>query len=150
MAVPATPAEFTAAVRSAARAAAREFLDEQAAAAPPPAPDAPDPVYPDAESFYRDYFSPVFARDPKLPVFRWCSEPFRHPEFTEAMGALWSSWEFLRASDPAMGLAVWLVNYAYPLLDRLSFSDGTFMHCRQRVGGHDEDATVRSLAETDP
>lgn len=149
MAADITSAEFTAAVRSAARAAAREWLEDQPAAAaageaqqPPP----PDPVYPDAESFYRDYFSPVFARAPG-PTIRWCSDAFAHIEFAEVMGALWQSWEFLRVQDPAMGHPVWLRDWAYPLLERLVTHDGTFAHCNRKEGGHDSFESIRPLAE---
>lgn len=149
MAADITSAEFTAAVRSAARAAARELMEEQqnAAGEQPPAGPPPDPIYPDAPSFYRDYFSPVFARTPGLPTIRWCSEPFAHAEFTEVMGALWQSWEFLRMQDPAMGVPVWIRDWAYPLLDRLITQDGTFSNCNRKEGGHDSNESIRPLAE---
>jgi hypothetical protein len=149
MAADITSAEFTAAIRAAAREATREFLDEQSTPRGGPAEPtpAPDPFYPDAESFYRDYVSPVFARDPMTPGIRWCSSPFEHPEFAEVMGSMWQSYEFLRANDPAMGVPVWIRDWGYPLLDRLFNEHGTFLHCTRKEGGHDSDESIRPLAE---
>lgn len=154
MSTPITPEQMTEIVRAAAQRAAREYLEAQGNPAPAgPAgtgPVPPPPVYPDAEHFYTDYFSPVFARDPKLSSIRWCAAPFRHPEFDTVMTSLWQAWEFLHREDPAMGIPVWVRDWAYPLLDRLTYTDGVFAHCTRKEGGHDSDESVRPLAEVQP
>lgn len=144
------PAEFRAAVTSAARNAVRQYLAENppgAAAPDTPPPEAPPPVHADAHDFYANYFSPIFARDPDAQSMRWCSDAFAHAEFAEVMGVLWKSWEFLRVADPDMGLPVWFRDWAYPLLDRLTNPEGTFAACTRKEGGHDSYVTIRPLAE---
>lgn len=144
------PAEFRAAVAAAARDAVRQYLAENppgAAPAPPEQPAEVPPVHADAHTFYTQYFSPIFARDPDAQSMRWCSEPFAHAEFAEVMGVLWKAWEFLTVADPAMGLPVWFRDWAYPLLERLTNPEGTFAACTRKEGGHDIYVTIRPLAE---
>lgn len=152
MSAPMSPAAFRAAVESAARDAVRRYLEENppGAPAPPAAPSPADPVHPDVGVFFRDFFSPRFARDPDAQAFNWCADPFEHIEFTEVMTVLWHSWEFLTQQDPAMGEPVWYRDWAYPLLDRLSNPEGTFSNCSRKEGGHDAHVRIRPLAQAKP
>lgn len=78
--------------------------------------------------FFHEYFAPLFARDMSRDGNNWCSRWTDHQEALHVMEGLWSSWEVLRL-DPAMGMAVWTRDYAYPLLDRLFNPIGTFANC---------------------
>lgn len=59
---------------------------------------------------------------------RWCSQWWAHEEALLLLTALWRTWEAARL-DTTAGIARWLTATAYPLLDRLWSSDGTFRMC---------------------
>ncbi len=118
----------------------------QAVAPPAPAPtDEGEAVLPSgimsARQFYNDYLCEVFARDPNRGANNWCSSWFEHLEARIVVEALWKSWEVLR-QDPDMGMAVWMRDYAYPLMSRLFDETGTFCACNTDAEGHNPDGVV--------
>lgn len=105
------------------------------------------PVYGDHVEFFHQEFRAWFAEPSGGTRQRaeWCPKWREHPEADRAVDALWRAWEVLQR-DPGAGLAVWLANYAYPILDRLTDQGGTFAACARR-----KHKTVDELAdETDP
>lgn len=102
-----------------------------AAVMPPPQgppPDAPERVHHNGRQFFHDYLSVVFARDLGRDDVHWCEHWMDHPEAVEVVDALWQCWEALWP-DQNTGHAVWLVNFAYPLMTRLFDPTGTFSSC---------------------
>ena len=88
-----------------------------------------EPVYEDGHAFYREYLRFQFARDLQGEV-RWCVLWTEHPEAVAGVDALWRSWEDC-TFDPGRGLAVWLVQFAYPIMSHLFDEHGTFDGCSE-------------------
>lgn len=109
----------------------------------PPDPPAPDPVLPSginsAEEFFDRHLSQIFARDLDRGDNSWCGHWREHREARMVIQALWDSWEHFRM-DQAMGMAVWLTSYAYPLMGRLFDPQGTFCACNEK--SHDPHGVV--------
>lgn len=88
----------------------------------------PERIHHNPRQFFDGYLSSVFARDLERDGVNWCPHWYEHPEAAQVMEALWSSWETLQR-DPNTGLAVWFVQFAYPLMSRMFDSAGTFASC---------------------
>lgn len=94
----------------------------------------PETQYPGEREFFHQYLSSVFARDPKAgtPV-AWCPKWYQHREAAVVVRELWRSYEAHYppngVDEPGNETAQWLINYAYPLLDRLWLQDTVFRGC---------------------
>lgn len=88
------------------------------------------PVYGDHVEFFFQEFRAWFAEPNGGTRGRaeWCPHWRDHPEADRAVDALWRAWEVLQR-DPGTGLAVWLANYVYPIMDRVLDPGGTFAAC---------------------
>lgn len=86
------------------------------------------PVYANHVEFYREYLSLAFARDTEAMKSSWCAQWRAHPEAEAGVDALWRAWEVCQL-DYGTGLAGWLANLAYPIMERLLDGEGTFKGC---------------------
>jgi Domain of unknown function (DUF4913) len=123
-----TPDDLREIVASAVATVMQE-MQNQPAEEPPPPPVEPPREYDNPDDFYREILAPIFARE-WMPngVHPWCAQWDQHREAWVVVAALWNSWELLRL-DPVMGMAVWMRDYAYPLMTRLLDPTGTFCGC---------------------
>jgi hypothetical protein len=98
---------------------------------------APANVYSDYVEFFDLRLAELFARNNRL---YWCPEWQKHPEAATVIEALWVTWEIAQR-NPGDGMAVWMRDFAYPLLfDRLAVDGGTFSGCSWRdEGAHNPD-----------
>ena len=72
------------------------------------------PLYPDVETWVRDYLAPIIAR-PQTHSVAWCPEWWRHAEAIARLEALWRAWEYLRL-DGTTGPSVWWRDHLEPHL----------------------------------
>lgn len=119
-----------------------------AAVIPPPPPEEEAPATPGSDEvirpsgiisyrqFYNEYLSVVFSRDLNRGDVNWCIKWYEHEEARIIVSDLWTLWERLRL-DPVAGMAVWMRDWAYPLMYRLFDSNGTFAACTDE--GHNPD-----------
>lgn len=98
----------------------------------PPAP-APEPSYPNVESWVTDWFAPIFGR--RLGATRWCAEWWKHEEAVFRLEALWRSWEMLRL-DVGMGMAIWIRDHLDSGRRELLGPDGPFQACEADNGSN--------------
>lgn len=92
---------------------------------------APQNIYSSYQEFFDFRLADLFARNPRLT---WCAQWEQHPEAVAVIESLWQTWEVAqRPTSGPEGMAVWLRDFAYPLLfDRLTIGDGTFSGCSWR------------------
>jgi len=87
----------------------------------------------DAVEFFDIVLADMFARPVRL---QFCIRWQEHPEAVAVIEALWQTWEVAQ-HNPADGMAVWLRDFAYPLLfDRLCQPEGTFSGCSWKNEKH--------------
>jgi hypothetical protein len=82
--------------------------------------------YNSSREFFDNYLAHVFARPPST---NWCLEWEEHLEAKVVIHALWVNWENSYQQYALEGLAVWIRDYAYPMLERLMADKGTFDGC---------------------
>lgn len=90
------------------------------------------------EQFFDDFLAPLFSRNlTEHGHHRWCLKWTEHMEATEVVDALWRSWEIYRL-DVELGKAIWMRDFAYPLMTRLFDPTGTFTECNMQTHeGHE-------------
>lgn len=87
----------------------------------------PAPYFPTVDAFVENYLARIWDR-PITQANRWCDKWWAHPEVSNALTALWTSWEAMRLDGPT-GVVEWLTRYAYPLRRELCAPDGPFKRC---------------------
>lgn len=118
-------------------------LGQLLAQQPPQPPAVPRSGITSPEQFFDDFLAGLFKRDlSQHSIVHWCTHWSEHPEAVVVVGALWRSWEVLRV-DEEMGMAIWMRDFAYPLMGRLFDESGTFTNCDMDVKeGHDHNAVT--------
>lgn len=102
---------------------------EPAPEVPVPDPEAEDgqtpPVYPNVGEWVDDWLLPNFRRELGGSKRRWDPNWWRYEEAGGALEALWEAWEHLRLQGGTAN-AVFYRDYLYPIMDRLTATDGPF------------------------
>lgn len=100
----------------------------------PEGEDGPGPSgFHTSEQFFEGFLKHVYARDPDNSAVIWCPRWFEHPEALYVVEELWRSWETQRMV-PGVGEAIWLVNFFYPLMTKLTDATGGFHGCSAKKG----------------
>lgn len=73
------------------------------------------PLYPDLESWVRQYFAPIIARKLDGKTLTWCPEWWRHAEVIARLRAIWEVWESARLEGSA-AMSIWWRDHADPHL----------------------------------
>lgn len=87
---------------------------------------APEPDYPDLETWVAEWFAPIFGR--RLGATHWCTVWWQHDEAVFRLEALWRSWETLRL-DGGMGMAIWIRDHLDNGRRELQGPEGPFQAC---------------------
>lgn len=116
---------------------------DDVAPADPSRGEPPQPYYPTLDQFVERFLVQVYDR-PLGHGLTWCSEWWKHAEANFYLTALWHSWEGLRASGEATAMATWIVQFLFPVMDRLLSEQGPFAGCQpadgQRHGEHRDES----------
>ncbi|QKD79439.1 MULTISPECIES: DUF4913 domain-containing protein [Actinomyces] len=92
------------------------------------APGGLEPVFPTLEAFVEHVASSLWDRV-ITDSHRWCDQWWNHPEAVYALTCLWHAWEQTHVSDAEARMR-WLLQYSYPLMDRLCSANGPFCRCK--------------------
>lgn len=95
--------------------------------APSDTEDAPEPLYPDVQSWVENLYVTAFIRQENQQI-RWCASWWAHPEAIIRLTALWQTWETARLV-PGSGMADWLRGYLDSLAPALHSPTGPFASC---------------------
>lgn len=96
---------------------------------PPPdngVPIARENIFPDARTWFEMYFSPLWARP---GGYNWCHQWYEHEEAKLVISLLWESWELAWDDGHANTKMVWLRDFAYNLMEKLTAEKSCFDGC---------------------
>lgn len=77
----------------------------------------------------------------------WCDQWWRHTEALARFRALWVAWEGMRLSKEPTSEAIWLIQYAEPIMRSIFSPQGCFRSCQT---GHDPQSETRQPSSAQP